>query len=408
MSKPMKWVAGLALVVVGVLVAAVIGLSRWAGSDDFRQRAQQAASQALGVPVQLGRIEVSLWPAPAVAIHDARIQTRPALTLQRVEARPVWSALLVGRPELESLVVREAVLPQQAITALAAAAQKQEAGKKPAPSGGLPALPRRIVLDRVTWMDAKGQPLTVEAEIAFAGQPLPESARLDVVGGRFKGAKARLERQPQAWQLNAEIGGGTIAGPLRLQPNGRGGWRFSGDVATDRVEVSALTVPSRTLTGKLEARTQLQAEFRDPAELADAMRTQTRFTVRNAVVHGLDLAKAVSTAGVSRGGQTALDTLTGQVATQGRAIQLSNLVASSGALSANGNVNITPDRALNGRVNVALTAGPIGTLAGVPLQVGGTLDAPSATPVGVTLPGSEAASELGGKIGKGLQGLFGR
>jgi hypothetical protein len=62
------------------------------------------------------------------------------------------------------------------------------------------------------------------------------------------------------------------------------------------------------MTGRIEAKTTLQADFKDPAELADAMRTQTRFTVRNAVLHGIDLAQAVRTLGISRGGQTALDT----------------------------------------------------------------------------------------------------
>jgi len=111
---------------------------------------------------------------------------------------------------------------------------------------------------------------------------------------------------------------------------------------------------------------------------------------------------------VSRGGQTALDTLSGQVATQGRNVQLSQLVASSGLLSANGNVKLAADRKLSGRVLVALTAGPVGTLAGVPLQVAGTLDAPSVVPVGVALPGTGTAVDLGGKLGSGIRGLFGK
>jgi len=43
--------AGGVLLLVVVLAVAVGALSRWAGSDDFRNRAQQAATQALGVPV---------------------------------------------------------------------------------------------------------------------------------------------------------------------------------------------------------------------------------------------------------------------------------------------------------------------------------------------------------------------
>jgi hypothetical protein len=407
-----KWLVGIVLGLVLLLALAVFGLSRWTSSDDFRQRAQQQAGQALGVPLQLGRIDIAVWPALSVAVHDVRIQTKPPLTLERVEARPVWASLLAGQPELDALVVRNAVLPQQGLVALATGLQKQEAGAaggkgKPS-SGATPALPRRIVLERVTWVDARSQKLTVNAEVAFEGELLPQTAKIDVVEGRFAGAKARLERQPDAWQLRSEIGGGTVTGPLRLQPQRGGGWRFTGELATNGVEVSALTAPSRTLTGRLEARTSMQAEFKDPAALADVLRSQTRFTVRNAVVQGVDLAAAVRSLGASRGGQTVLDTLTGQVSTQGRVVQLTNLVASSGLLSAKGNVTLAADRSLSGKVTAALTAGPIGQIAGVPLQVGGTLDSPSVTPTGVALPGSDAASELTDKVGKGLRGLFGK
>ncbi|WP_332814318.1 hypothetical protein [Ramlibacter sp.] len=408
----MKWLLGLGLGVVLLVAAALFGLWRWTASDDFRQRAQQQASQALGVPVQLGGIQLAVWPAPSVAVNDVRVQTRPALTLERVEARPVWSSLLAGRPELDALVVRNAVLPQQGLVALATRLQKQESSAPGArPAGGeaaAPALPRRIVLERVTWVDAKSQRMTVDAEVAFESEPLPQSLRVEVVAGRFAGARARLQREADAWRLRAEIGGGTVSGPLRLQPQRNGAWRLTGELATDRVEVSALTAPSRTLTGRLEARSSLQADFRDPSALADALRSQTRFTVRDAVLQGVDLAQAVRTLGASRAGQTALDTLTGNVATQGRVVHLTNLVASSGLLSATGHVTLAADRSLSGRVDAKLVAGALGSLAGVPLQVAGTLDQPAVTPVGVSLPGSGAASQLGETVEKGLRGLFGR
>ena len=163
--------------------------------------------------------------------------------------------------------------------------------------------------------------------------------------------------------------------------------------------MAALTAPSRSLTGRLEARTHLQADFKDPGQLAEAMRTQTRFTVRRAVLHGVDLAAAVRTLGISRDGQTALDTLTGNVATQGKVVHLSNLVANSGMLSATGEVSLLADRSLNGRINAALGGSALS--AGVPLRVAGTLDAPSVSPAGVPLPTSQA-------LGDRIKGLFGK
>ncbi|MBA2960585.1 MULTISPECIES: AsmA family protein [Ramlibacter] len=397
MRKSVKWLLVGVFGFVVLLVVALAGLSRWAGSDDFRTMAQQRASTALGVPVQLGRIELTLWPKPGVALRDVHIATRPALTLEQLDARPMWLSLLVGRPVLDALVLRNAVLPQGGLLALVANLQK---GAAKSPSATPPPLPRRILLEKVSWIDTAGQKLTVDAEVAFEHGPLPELARFDVVAGRYAGAKAVLERQAEAWQLRAEIGGGTITGPLRLQPQKGGGWRLSGDIVTDKVEVSALTAPSRTMTGRVEARTSLQADFREASELADMLRSQTRFTVRHAVLHGIDLAQAVRTLGISRGGQTALDTLTGSVVTQGKVVHLNNLVASSGLLSATGNVTLAADRTLDGKVTAAL-----GGALGVPLKVAGTLDAPSVSPTGVALP---AAADLGSRIGGGIKGLFGK
>jgi hypothetical protein len=134
-------------------------------------------------------------------------------------------------------------------------------------------------------------------------------------------------------------------------------------------------------------------------------------------VQGIDLAKAVQTVGLSRGGSTRLDALAGQVNTQGKAVQVTNLVATSGALSANGNVSISPAKALSGRVNVDL-ASTRGAL-GVPLVVGGTVDDPSVTltrgalvgaAVGtLVMPGAgtAAGASTGDRIGQSLKGLFG-
>ena len=243
-----KWAIGLVGGVVVLVGAAVAGLAQWAGSADFRLRAQQAATQALGVPVQLGEIEITYWPALGVAVHDVRVLTRPALTLAQIDATPVWTSVLMGKPALDALVVRNAVLPQQGILAAVAALQKQApnaAAKNTDPAANLP---RRIELDQVTWVDASRQRLTVNAEIAFAGELLPDTAKVDIVGGRYAGAKARLDREGDAWQLRADIGGGTLTGPLRLQSQKGGGWRLTGDVTTEKVEVAALTAPSRALT----------------------------------------------------------------------------------------------------------------------------------------------------------------
>jgi hypothetical protein len=424
MAKVLKWLSFLAAACAVLLVAVAISLQYWLRSDDFRLRVEREGSAALGVPLKLGRLSVDLWPLPAVAADNVQLQTRPPLTVGRVEARPVWTALLAGRLEIATLVVRKAVLPQSAITALGTAMQKKGKAAKPVPApapagrGSTVVFPRRAVLDDITWVDEKGQRLTLDAEADLGSDGMLDKASFKIVQGRLAGTRGNVRREPDHWPVRIDIGGGQITGKLQLQPAKGGGQVLSGQLDTDKVEVSALTAPSKPLTGKLQAQTTLRSEFREPGQLFDVLTTQTRFTVRDAVVQGIDLRKAVQTVGLSRGGITNLDTLAGQVNTQGKAVHLSNLVAASGSMAANGDVSIAPNRTLSGRVNVDMNSSK-GSV-GVPLVLGGTLDDPSVTltrgaMVGAAIgtliapgAGTAAGAGVGNRIGESLRGLFGK
>jgi hypothetical protein len=423
MAKVLKWLAFLLAGAVFLLAAVALALQHWLRTDDFRERVEREGSAALGVPLKLGRLSVDLWPLPAVAADNVSLQTRPALSVARLEARPVWAALLAGRLEIATLVVRKAVLPQNGIAMLGAALQKRDkaAGPRapaPASAQGTPmVLPRRALFEDITWIDEKGQRITAGAEADLGDDGLVDKASFKIVQGRLAGTRGSIRREADQWPVRIDIGGGRVSGALQLQPGRAGMQVLSGQLTTENVEVAALTAPAKPLTGKLQAQTALRAEFREAGQIIDVLATQTRFTVRDAVVLGIDLQKAVQTVGLSRGGVTNLDTLAGQVATHGRAVQLTNLVANSGALSATGNVSISTTKALSGRVNVDLarTRGALG----VPLVVGGTLDSPSVTLtrgalVGAAIgtlvapgAGTAAGATAGDRIGQSLRGLFG-
>lgn len=428
------WTGAALGLVAGLLLLAAFALGQWTGSDGFRQRVEREATAALGVPVSLSRVAVDVFPLPAVALEGLNIQAQPALTLARVEARPAWWALLQGRLAVSTLIVREAVLPQATIVMLGARVQ-DPAKKSSAPGPGdetadLSWLPRKIVLDNVTWVGAQGRSSTVQAELALDEDGWPAKADVAVVRGALEGTKAALQREADnatAWNLKVDVGGGTLQGPLKVTlPEATAKARdlvFEGTLETRGVEVSALTAPSRTLTGRLDASTTLSARINPKASassITDVLRTQTRFTVNTAVLHGVDLAKAVATVGLSRGGSTELDTLAGQVRTRGQLVELSNLVASSGVLAATGEVTVAPSKALSGRVRVDVTQGAGGGVVGVPLVVGGTVDDPSVSlsrsallgaAIGTALMpgvGTGAGANLGDRVGESLKGLFGK
>lgn len=425
-----RWVLWF-LVPLLLLAGLWLALQRWVISEDFRERLAAEASELLGAPVRAQAIGLALWPVPGVAIDGLSVQARTPLSLQRVELRPRWWALLGGRLRVQTLVVRQAVLPE-ATVALLGARVKAAPGS---PSGGeaeedidFSLLPRELVLDEVSWLAADGARTTLNAELRFADDGWPAKADLAIVGGAHRGATATLRREGEAlaWALDARLGGGSIRGPITVALPERGAKErrvvLDGRLRTEGVEVSALTAPSKTLTGRLQADTTLGARFPERVSteaLVNALRSDTRFTVSGATLHGLDLLKAVRSVGLSSGGLTELDTLAGQVSTRGKAIQLSNLVANSGLLAATGEVAISPSRALSGRVRVDVTRGATAGVVGVPLAVGGTLDDPQVTltraallgaAIGTALMpgvGTGAGANLGDRLGEGLKGLFG-
>jgi hypothetical protein len=461
MAKSFRWLLIGLLTLLVLLAALAFGLQRWVSTGDFRQRMELRASTALGVPVVVGNIAVDVWPFPAVALGDLTIQSQPPVTLERLELRPRVKALLHGELSIATLILRKVVLPQKGVDAILLAMQKNKqlasrvqvvkvtqtsvpASSSPvAPTAIDPMqwLPRRTVFDDVTWVSNAGTRTALEGEARLGADALPDTASLHVLRGNLQGLQATLDREPQAapaagqvgsdqWALNVDVGGGKIEGKLGLQRVSAGGVDkaaqelvVTGKLETRDVELTALTAPGKPVSGLLEASTTLNARAATTAGLVDALQTQTSFTVRNAVLNGIDLEKAVKSVGMSRGGQTQLQTLAGRVATQGKAAQLSNLVASSGYLSASGDIAVSPARALSGHVAVKLSGdSKLGSLIGataVPLVVGGTLDAPEVTlsrsalvgaAIGTALMpgvGTGAGAKLGEKLSEGLRGLFG-
>lgn len=448
MARLFKWLLWALLALVVVLAAVIFALHRWVGSDDFRQRVEREAGAALGVPVVVGSMTVDVWPLPAVAFGGLTVQSTPPVTLERLEVRPQWQALLRGELSVATLIIRKAVLPQRGIDAILLALQKKKqagvvgqpaAVQAPASAASAPAaddlawLPRRTILDDVTWVSNAGTSTAIEGEARLGADALPDSAHLKLIRGNLQGLTAQLKREPRAagsaadqWDLTVNVGGGKIAGKLGLERRiEKAGPELlvQGKLETRDVEVSALTAPGKPLSDKLEANTSLHARAATTEALVAALQTQTTFTVRNAVLHGIDLAKAVKTVGMSRGGQTQLQTLAGHVGTHGQAAQLSNLVATAGNLSASGNVAVSHTRVLSGHVSVNLSGesrlgSAIGRAVAVPLLVSGTVEQPEVTlsrsalvgaAIGTALMpgvGTGAGASLGSKLSEGLGKLF--
>lgn len=457
MRRVARWLLLTFVLTCVVFSAALFLLHRWIGTDDFRSRAQAQAGEALGREVRFGQLTVDVWPLPALALNRVEVATQPAMRIERIELRPVLPALFSGRLELSTLLVRQADLSQLALDDLLAARQQarrpgaeprmKSAGKPGIGAGGGGAatpdpedvlhviVPQRVVLDAATWRSRAGAATMFNADARLDGQGLPEELTVTLLAGTLQGTRLGLLRQsPTDWDVDVEIAGGTVKGKLQLpQPPGPAqALQLSGQLETRNVALGLLLRAQNAeqaagsantgaaMSGRLEASTTFKAGARDWGGLLEGLQSDSRFVVHQAVIHGFDLARAVRSVGLSRGGVTRLDSLAGQVRTRGRTVELRNLLASSGALSAAGFVLITPDRQLQGRVDVNLGAKMVGKAVGVPLLVEGSLDKPELRLTRAALAGAAigtlimpgvgtgAGASIGEKIGESLKGLFGK
>ncbi len=428
-----------ALLALSLLGAVALGvLTWWLSGDGLRSQVQVLATQKLGVPVTLSKLSLSVFPWPSVAVSDVKIGTQAPVMAQRIELRPVWRKLLGlgGQPrelEVQSLVLRGLSLPQKGLEELSQSLSKKEQTNKhtsvrtaqkalktedkPEPSPavivGLLAIPQTTQLDGVVWTSKAGESLSLSGDLSMNGVREQMDVRL-------------------------QLAGGSVRGSLRLAPQGnKTGWQLRGELAISAVDLAQLPGARQRMAGRLSGTTTLDATALKLSDIDAALQTNTPFNVSAAVIKGVDLAKAVRTLGLSRGGETALQQLSGNLSTRGAGapmlITLSDLQAKSSILVASGAVSVGAaagpgaPRALNGKVSVDLTAGDskvgqvvdktVGQFVGIPLEISGTTAAPQVQPTrgamiggaigSVIAPviGTGAGAKMGDKVGEKLSGL---
>jgi hypothetical protein len=417
MTRAATWTLTLAAGLILLVLVLLLLLHLLLGRDGLRAQLQQRAEATLGLPVSVQSLGLGWWNGPALQIEGLRIHSQPVLELGQLHLRPGWTELLRGRVVLEALAVRNASLPWAAMQSLAARLGRLSGQAATGPNLVVP-MPRRVLGQGLRLIGTSGQTVVLDAQAQLAEDGWPDALELSIVQGRLAGSRLQLTRQTaRRWMLQLAVAGGTVQGQLQWLWPERAGVEhvISAQLQTKGVEVAQLTAPQPTreawarqpLSGRLQAQTTLQARTRQLGSLLEALQTQSRFTVEQAVLHGVDLVKAVQTVGVSRGGQTALDTLAGQVTTRGKTVELHNLVASSGVLGATGQVQISPKQELSGRVQVSL-----GGAVGVPLRVDGTVEEPQVSltagakigaAIGTLLMpgvGTGAGASVGGRLGE--------
>ncbi|RIX80651.1 hypothetical protein [Acidovorax cavernicola] len=424
-SSVRRWLLGtVAVVLLGIGALALVVAARLPDDDEVAARIAAGFTERYGVELTVGGAHWSLWPVPVLALSELSTDQPRPITLRSLTVRlHLWPLLLHREISIDQIDLDGLVLPRASVRAF------RDKGPRPQESERIVALPapwtlapvpvERVRWRDVTWIDRRDIALAYDGEVAFDADWRPRELRLERAGAASP-VRLRLDREgsEDRWRTRIDAGGGTWNGVSRLEvlPEGRG-LRVSAELDPHQVDIEALVQAfgrRSAVAGKVSGHTTLVAEAREAGALIRGLHTRTTFSVQPATLTRLDLAKAVTTAGISRGGTTALDELTGTLDTQGTedgiVMRYTNLKARSGVLTASGNLRLF-NRQMQGDIAVDLVDGVVG----VPLKIGGSVAEPEVSMTGGALAGAAVGSAvlpgvgtaIGARVGQQVEKLLG-
>jgi len=433
------------LIAIPIILIVLVVIPFLIPMSSYIAKAEQAASDALGVPVKIGGLRVALLPTPRLNVSDVVVGKDEDFTVEDVAVVPAIFSLFSDVKTISSLKVKRPVIKKSALEIISALGKGDEPASEPA---SVTIREISISKARLVWPDMELPELNVD--ILMTPENKPESAQIATVDNKVKidlipeEGRQLITMTARGWtlpvgvpllidkldsemvlvdsrldiqKLDIELYEGKVStnAVLSWQKN----WELNGKLNVAGVEVAkpvSMVSKSTQLSGKLSGDGSYKASAKEPAKLMDQLYANFRFKVLNGVLDGVDLAKAATLLGSKGGmeGQTRFDTLTGVLNVAGKQYHLRNLDIVSGLLKASGDVKIKPNKELDGEVKVEVKKGA--TLAAIPLQVSGTTEKPMVFPTKAAMAGAAAGTAiLGPGVGTSLgiqaadkiKGLFG-
>ncbi len=410
---------------VAALLAVLVVAPFLVPVDTYLRQIEQVASTKLGDPVRIRDAHLQFLPTPRAVVEGLDIGDPPVVRVQRI----------VAFPELGTLFDAQRVIRDLRIEGLAvdrAALARIREWTRSDPNAGPPAV--RLVALSATAISSEILPLGhLAAEASFGSDGKLAGAKIHTEDGKLAlvatpdGGKFNVELTAKAWQvpvgpplvldalkLNAVVSdvdadipalaiqlyGGTLQGKAGV--DWRKGFIVRSTLRGERLDLGRLlpvVSPGTRLTGLLTTDARISAQAPEAEQLAKHLRVEATFDVANGVLQGVDLVEAAkSLIGASqKGGETRFDHLSGVATVDSRGYRVRQLVVSSGVLHATGQVDVSAQQQLSGRIEAEVKAGI--SLLKMPLNVSGTVANPSVAPTGAAVAGAIAGTAVAGPLG---------
>ena len=396
-------------------IAAVVAIPSEA---ELARRAEQALSEKLGVPVEIGRLHWQLLPRPMVEVFDATTRQDDPVVIRHLAAWPRIGPLWRREIAFDRVVLDGANIPQLSVKAFKKSdgAQDKAAGEGFLHLGDQPL--RHAEFNNLTWIGRRKISLDFNGRIDFDPQWRPRTADVSLESAQ---PPARLVLQridgQDRYKADIDVASGTWSGALAVAQPAADTWRITGTLEPKNVELRQLLETFKrkpVIAGRANGHTTLEAQGGTLGEVVQSLQTRTSFSVSPATVLKFDLDRAIRTIGKEHQGETKLQSLTGMLQTRndpdGIVMRYTGLKATSGALSASGTV-VLQDRVIDADIAVDLVDGVVG----VPLRITGPVTDPKYSVPASAVAGAVAGTAvlpgvgtaIGARIGSAIGRLFG-
>lgn len=362
------------------------------------------ASERLAQPVAIEDLTLHLLPTPRIVGHRISVGRKNEILIGELEIVPELHSLIAG-PRSLRLVRASRVAFDESAFAIPRGMPKRH---------GDPVPVQRLILTTVKLNHSKIDVPLFNVDVRLGERLRVREARFESVDGALTlvvrpggddtaalqlsatnwtlpvgaplmfdalAAQGTLKgRQLEVTRIEAELYGGRLVGAAHAD------WgtqlQLAGKAHLAGVDLApvqkALGKPSK-LSGRLKADAEFSTNAKTPAELREALTLDGPFEVVGGIYQGVDLSRAHELAGERRlGDATTFEELKGTLELRGERVRLNQLCIRSPKIVAGGNVDIAPDKALSGKLHIAVAQ--TGGFVGVPVALSGTTDEPTMRP----------------------------
>jgi hypothetical protein len=371
------------VIAIVVLVAVVFGGVQLVPMNSYVPSIEKLASAHVKEPVSIGSMHVSIMGGFAIILQDVRLGTTQDIKIEKVSLSPEFGSVfgdvkIIRKVEVESVTVAEEVLGRLPKWLDAAVADKRVQISR--------VLVKSIKLElrtaKVPPFDANLQ-LTPDGAIQKATltttdgklnvELVPHDNQIDVALSAAKGwvppfgpqieftdltVKAVAEHnQIRVESFESLLYGGAAKGSAIIIWGGP--WSVDGEVTSERIsmqDLMAVFTRESKSTGQLESRLRYSLSSQGLSTLFDLPKVDGSFSIKKGDLDGVDLVRALQSGGrgVTQGGATRFEEISGNLVLANGRYQYRNMRLSSGLLSANGAFDVSASKDVNGRISVEL------------------------------------------------------